>query len=135
VQFFSRNVKTMPDINGYTSSASSKASRFFAVGTAHMDKGTGHLGIFTQSGNMVSNSVYRGFGVTGGYEYPISTGKASGEQTDAVLEFDTKSLYLDTYRTVNLGLRFSFANAGQITLAVADIKGTNAVVLTGGYNF
>jgi len=72
----------------------------------------------------------------GGYEYPIAFGtKSSAEQMNILFEFDTKSLYLDTFKTLSLGLRYSLSDAGQIGLSIADITGTKAIVFSGGYNF
>jgi hypothetical protein len=132
-QIFNR--KTNSDSSAGSTSSNTKATRIYAVGTSKIMKGFGHLGIYDQTGDMVAGTDNKGLGFMGGYEYPLARGaKSPLEQMTLFLELDSKSLYLNTYKTLSLGLRYGFSS-GQIGLSMVDITSTQALVMSGGYNF
>jgi len=130
------NVKTTDTWREYSESEKWKATRFFAVGTGEFMSGIGHFGVYSQTGDLVDDTDYSGFGVMGGFEYPLARGgKSSFDGMSLLLEADSKALYLDTLKTLSLGLRYTLADRGQISLSIADITSTKALLLNGGYNF
>ncbi|MFA6448568.1 MAG: hypothetical protein WCX65_03785 [bacterium] len=134
LQFFSMKIDAKS--NTFSASVTGKATRLYAVGTGVISKGTGHLGIFTQNGDLVNDSDNKGLGLMAGYEYPLASGsKSAMDQMTLLFELDSKSIYLDTYRTLSLGLRYALSDAGHVTLSVADITSAKAITLSGAYSF
>jgi hypothetical protein len=131
IQYFSENTK---DSSGVKTGG--KASRFFAVASTEIMRGTGSFGLYAQNGDMITDTDYKGMGFMGSFEYPLGFGTKNGqEQMTLILEGDTKAFYLGTYRTLSVGLRYAFSENGHIALSMADVGSTNTIALTGGYSF
>jgi len=115
-----------------------KVTRLYAVGSTGYDKGKVHVGIYTQSGNLLDDTDYDGIGFMGGIEWPLSIGFGGGkdpaESMSLVAEFDSKAYYLGTYRTPSIGLRY---NTGMfsLTAGVLDATKTRTFSAGGTYNF
>ncbi len=131
LQYF--NVKISDE---YSDSEKWKATRFFAVGTGEFMGGIGHFGVYSQTGDYVDDTDYQGIGVMGGFEYPLARGEKSAMEGMSLLaEIDSKTMYIDALKSLSLGLRYTFAQRGHVSLSIADITSTKALLFNGGYNF
>lgn len=117
-------------------SCSSDATRAFAVITGKYSMGAGHLGIYYQSGDMVDDSYYDGFGFFAGAEYILGGKDNSFINRLSVLgEYDHKAFYLGTARTPSIGLRYYFQESSHITLNLLDVSDTTVMNVEGAYGF
>lgn len=118
------------------SSCSSDATRVFAVMTGKYSMGTGHLGIYYQTGDLIDNTDYDGFGFLAGAEYIIGGKNNDATNRLSVLgEYDHQAFYLGTSRTPSIGLRYYFDESSHVTLNVLDITDTAVFNVEGAYGF
>jgi len=114
------------------------AYRLFAVATGKYTMGTGHLGVFFQTGELLDNTDYDGFGIIAGIEYPFGSRnqeKSLADTMSLILEYDSKALSTQTMQTPSIGLRYNFRDRGHVTLALVDFTEEGALLLEGAYDY
>ncbi len=130
LQYFNESIE---DASG--NDLGGKVNRFFAVATTSFMRGFANFALYTQTGDLLEDSDYKGIGIMGSYEYPLAFGDKNKEQMSLIFEGDSKAFYLNTYRTLSIGLRYSINEIGCLGLTLADIGSTNTFAFTGNYSF
>lgn len=117
-------------------SCSSDATRVFAVLSGKYSMGTGHLGVYYQTGDLVDDTEYDGFGFLAGAEYIVG-GKDNSliNRLSVIGEYDHQAFYLGTSRTPSIGLRYYFAESSHVTLNLLDVTDTAVMNIEGAYGF
>jgi hypothetical protein len=112
----------------------SNVNRFFLVGTGKLSGAYVNAGVYYQGGDLDDDN--EGLGVMGSAEFPlIKDTQSEIDQLTGIVELDQKAFYTGTYRTLSLGLRYTFAKSSHIKLAVADVTSSQMLVLNGVFNF
>jgi hypothetical protein len=124
------------DSAGSAAGADSKVNRFFLTGSSDFAPGKAHIALYTQSGDILDDTDYEGFGWMAGYEYPLSMGKDDSimSQLSILLEYDDKPFYLGTTESASVSIRYRLPQM-SLSIGMLDVSNTNIFNIGGSYQF